>query len=97
MQHALLGLAIAVIVAIAAALAAPAYVDWSDWRANFERHASSLIGAPVRIRGNIEATLLPTPAFVFRKVEIGGARNGAGSRSTSPRMMAATLAVDTRP
>jgi uncharacterized protein involved in outer membrane biogenesis len=77
-QHALLGLAIAFILAIAAALAAPAYVNWSDWRAKFESHASTLAGASVRIRGPIEATLLPTPAFVFRDVDIGDPENGTG-------------------
>ena len=80
MQHALLGLAIAFILAIAAALAAPAVVDWNDWRAEFERHASTLTGAPVRIRGRIEATLLPTPAFVFRDVQVGNPESGSGAR-----------------
>jgi len=80
MQHTLLGLAIAVILAIAAALAAPVVVDWNDWRTEFERHASTLTGAPVRIRGRIEATLLPTPGFVFRDVVIGDPVNGTGAR-----------------
>jgi hypothetical protein len=80
MQHALLGLAIAVILAIAAALAAPVVVDWNNWRAEFERHASALTGAPVRIRGRIEVTLLPTPGFSFREVEIGNPVNGTGAR-----------------
>ncbi|HEX5779670.1 MAG TPA: AsmA-like C-terminal region-containing protein [Xanthobacteraceae bacterium] len=80
MQHTLLGLAIAFILAIAAALAAPAVVDWNDWRAEFERHASTLTGAPVRIRGRIEATLLPTPAFVFRDVQVGNPESGSGAR-----------------
>lgn len=79
MQHALLGLAIAFILAVAAALAAPAYVNWSDWRANFESHATTLAGVPVRIRGNIEAKLLPTPAFTFREVTVGNPGNGTGA------------------
>ena len=85
MQHALLGLAIAVILAIAAALAAPAYVNWGDWRANFENHAATLAGAPVHIRGRIEATLLPTPAFVFRDVDIGDPDKGTGMRAGEVR------------
>jgi large subunit ribosomal protein L24 len=71
-------LAIAFILAIAAALAAPAYVNWGDWRANFESHATALAGAPVRIRGKIEAKLLPTPAFLFRDVDIGDPEKGTG-------------------
>ncbi len=72
MQHALIGLALLVIVAIVAALAAPAFVDWNSWRAEFEARASALVGARVTIRGPISATLLPTPAFVFRDVAVGG-------------------------
>lgn len=80
MQHALLAFAIALIVAIAAALAAPAYIDWNDWRAHFEERATVLAGTPVRIRGKIDATLLPTPAFVLRDVEAGDPDKGAGIR-----------------
>ncbi|MEX2126878.1 MAG: AsmA-like C-terminal region-containing protein [Xanthobacteraceae bacterium] len=85
MQHALLGLGIALILAIAAALAAPAYVDWNDWRSTFERQASAIAGAPVRIRGRIEATILPTPAFVLRAVEIGDPDKGTGMRAGEAR------------
>lgn len=80
MQHALLGLAIALILAIVAAIAAPAYVNWNDWRAAFEDRATALAGAPVRIRGRIEASLLPTPAFVFRDVAVGDPEKGTGVR-----------------
>lgn len=78
MQHALLAIAIALILAIAAALAAPAYVNWNDWRAQFEAYATVLAGAPVRIRGKIEATILPTPAFTLRDVAVGDPEKGNG-------------------
>jgi hypothetical protein len=71
-QHALIGLALVVIVAIVAALAAPAFVDWNTWRSEFEARASALVGARVAIHGPISATLLPTPAFVFKDVTVGG-------------------------
>ncbi|HXL69249.1 MAG TPA: AsmA family protein [Xanthobacteraceae bacterium] len=72
MQHTLIGLALVVIVAIVAALAAPTFVDWNGWRAEFEARASALVGARVAIRGPISAMLLPTPAFVFNDVTVGG-------------------------
>ncbi len=72
MQHTLIGLALVVIVAIVAALLAPTFVDWNSWRAEFEARASALVGARVAIRGPISATLLPTPAFVFNDVMVGG-------------------------
>lgn len=85
MQHTLLGLAIALILAIMAALTAPAYVNWNDWRGTFESHAAALTGAPVRIRGRIEASILPTPAFVFRDVTIGDPDKGTGIRVSEVR------------
>ncbi len=72
MQHTLLGLALILIAAIAAALAAPAFVDWNAWRSTFESRASALAGAPVKIRGDIAATILPQPSFLLNDIEIGG-------------------------
>jgi hypothetical protein len=84
-QHTLLALGIALILAIAAALAAPAFVTWDDWRATFESQAAAVTGAPVRIRGRIEATLLPTPSFIFRDVVVGSPDTGNGLRAGEVR------------
>ncbi len=71
-QHTLLGLALILIAAIAAAISAPAFVDWNAWRSTFESRASALAGAPVKIRGDISATILPQPSFLLNDIEIGG-------------------------
>lgn len=84
-QHGLLALAIALILAIVAALFAPAYVDWNDWRAGFERQASELAGTSVQIRGPIEATILPTPAFILRDVRIGDPEKSTGIQAGEVR------------
>ena len=89
MQYTLLGLALLLIAAIAAALAAPAFVDWNQWRPAFESRASALLGAPVHIRGNIEATILPTPSFTLREVEVGP----ADTRALRLGSVRATLAL----
>jgi hypothetical protein len=80
-QHTLLGAGLALIVAIVAALAAPLFVDWNAWRPVFEQRASMLVGAPVSIKGPIEASILPTPAFVMRDVTIGDSEHGTGLKS----------------
>ena len=49
MQTTLLGLAIAFIVALIAALVGPYFVDWNRFRPQFEAEASRVIGAPVRV------------------------------------------------
>jgi|GEM_PF-956884 len=78
MQNTLLGIGLALILMIVAAFAAPLIVDWNAWRPAFEQRASSLVGVPVVIRGSIEATILPIPAFKLRDVVIGGIEQGTG-------------------
>ena len=71
MQTTLLGIAIAVILALVTALAGPLFVNWNDHRALFEAEASRLIGLPVRVAGAIDARLLPTPSVTLRGIAIG--------------------------
>ena len=70
MQTTLLGLAIAVILALVAALVGPHFVDWNQYRGEFEARASSITGLSVRIAGPVEARLLPTPALTLQRIEV---------------------------
>ena len=74
MQTTLLGLAILIIVALVSALVAPLVVDWNQYRATFEQEASRLAGAGVRIRGPIDARILPAPHITLRGVDVGPGR-----------------------
>jgi uncharacterized protein involved in outer membrane biogenesis len=75
LQTTLLGLAIAIILALVAALVGPLLIDWGGYRAAFEAEASHLIGLDVRVAGNIDARLLPSPQLTLHDIEIG--RGGA--------------------
>ena len=75
MQTTLLGLAIAFIVALIAALVGPYFIDWNQFRPQFETEASRVIGAPVRVAGALDARLLPTPSLRLRSVVVGGAND----------------------
>ncbi|MBX6426984.1 MAG: AsmA family protein [Variibacter sp.] len=70
MQTTLLGLGIAIILALVTALVGPYFVDWSAYRGLFEAHASRLVGAPVRIGGDIEVRALPVPSVTVREIEL---------------------------
>jgi len=70
-QTTLLGIAIAVILALVTALVGPLFINWNDHRALFEAEASRLIGLPVRVAGAIDARLLPTPSVTLRGIAIG--------------------------
>ena len=75
MQTTLLGLAIAFIIALIAALIGPYFIDWNQLRPQFEAEATRVIGAPVRVAGALEARLLPSPSLRLRSVVVGGAND----------------------
>ncbi len=74
-QTTLLGLAIAFIVALIAALVGPYFIDWNQFRPQFEAEASRIIGAPVRVGGKLDARLLPAPSLQLHSVTVGGAND----------------------
>jgi large subunit ribosomal protein L24 len=81
LQTTLLGLAIAIILALVAALVGPLLIDWGGYRAVFQTEASRLIGADVRVTGAIEARLLPSPQLTLHDIEIGRGNDKISARS----------------
>ncbi|MDO9564733.1 MAG: AsmA-like C-terminal region-containing protein [Bradyrhizobium sp.] len=75
MQTTLLGLAIAFIIALVAALVGPYFIDWNQFRPQFEAEATRVIGAQVRFAGKLDARLLPAPSLHLRSVAVGGAND----------------------
>ncbi|UPK02598.1 AsmA-like C-terminal region-containing protein [Bradyrhizobium sp. 170] len=75
MQTTLLGLAIAFIIALIAALVGPYFIDWNQFRPHFEAEATRIVGAPVRVGGKLDARLLPAPSLQLRSVVVGGAND----------------------
>ncbi|ABD88816.1 AsmA family protein [Rhodopseudomonas palustris] len=73
MQTTLLGLAMALIIALIAALVGPLFIDWNQFRPRFEAEAARVVGAPVRVAGALDARLLPTPTLRLRSVVVGKA------------------------
>ena len=105
MQTTLLGLGIALILALVAALVGPIFVDWGRYRESFEAEAARMVGLPVRIGGAIDVRLLPTPSINLRDVEVGsraapifGAEGARAELSLGPLMRgeirAAVLTLD---
>ncbi|HEY1364597.1 MAG TPA: AsmA-like C-terminal region-containing protein [Xanthobacteraceae bacterium] len=81
MQTTLLGIAIAIILALVSALVGPLLIDWGSYRAEFEQHARRLTGLDVRISGAIDARLLPTPTLVLQGIEFGNAQEKISARA----------------
>jgi large subunit ribosomal protein L24 len=89
-QTTLLGLGFAIILALVAALVGPHFIDWTNYRATFEREASRLVGMPVRVTGAIDVRLLPTPTLRLAGIEMG---EDAAAPRFSARELHAELAL----
>ena len=87
MQTTLLGVAVAIILALVAALVGPLFIDWGRWRTTFEAEATRLVGMPVRVSGRIDARLLPAPSLLLNGIEIGPAGG-------EPKLKARSLDVE---
>ncbi|MEX6505129.1 AsmA family protein [Jiella sp. M17.18] len=60
------------VLALLGALVAPYFIDWTAYRADFEREASAILGRKVVVKGDASARLLPFPSVTFTDVEVGG-------------------------
>ncbi|KXF76845.1 cell envelope biogenesis protein AsmA [Paramesorhizobium deserti] len=59
------------VLLLTAALIVPPFIDWTGYRADFEREASRILGRPVTVAGSANARLLPFPSVTFSDVRVG--------------------------
>ncbi|WP_455271119.1 AsmA family protein [Rhizobium herbae] len=64
------------VVALFAALIAPLFVDWTNFRKDFEREASRIMGKPVVVHGSVDARLIPFPSVTLNDVRVGQSETG---------------------
>ncbi|WP_269930365.1 AsmA family protein [Aminobacter sp. HY435] len=76
------------VLALCAALVGPYFVDWSGYKADFERQASAILGRNVTVEGDVTARILPFPSVTFSDVSVEG---GAGGE---PAMTIETFSMD---
>lgn len=79
-------------LALTAALVAPYFVDWTSYRADFEREASRILGREVRVEGSAKARLLPFPSVTFTDVVVAGVEDGPPAMTVETFSMDAELA-----
>ncbi|QRM55915.1 AsmA family protein [Sinorhizobium sp. BG8] len=60
-----------VVLALFAALLAPLFVDWTNFRQNFEQEASRIMGRKVVVHGRVDARILPFPSVTLNDVRVG--------------------------
>jgi uncharacterized protein involved in outer membrane biogenesis len=74
MNRFLLSLGASVVCVLAALFAVPQFIDWNYFRGVFEDEASRLVGREVKVRGEVNLRLLPTPFIRFDKISIADPR-----------------------
>lgn len=80
------------VLALSVALVGPFFVDWTSYRADFEREASRVMGREVTVKGAASARLLPLPSVTFHDVEVAGAHEGEPAMTIETFSMDAELA-----
>lgn len=75
------------VLALCAALIGPYFIDWTSYRADFEREASAILGRKVEVRGEASARILPFPSVSFSDVVVSGNRD-------TPVMTAESFSMD---
>ncbi|WP_095202204.1 AsmA family protein [Mesorhizobium carmichaelinearum] len=80
------------VLVLCAALVVPYFVDWTGYRAEFEREASAILGRKVTVQGDATARLLPFPSVTFSNVAVAGGPNGQPAMTVETFSMDAELA-----
>lgn len=81
-----------IVLVLTAALVAPYFVDWTSYRADFEREAGRILGRDVTVRGAASARLLPFPSVTFSDVVVAGVAPGETAMTVETFSMDAELA-----
>ncbi len=81
-----------IVVALTAALLVPYFVDWTNFRTDFETQASRIIGKKVVVHGTVDARLLPFPSVTMSDVRVGQDEEGEALVTVAHFSMDAELA-----
>jgi uncharacterized protein involved in outer membrane biogenesis len=80
------------VLVLCAALVVPYFIDWTGYRADFEREASAILGRKVTVEGDATARLLPFPSVTFSNVTVAGGPGGQPAMAVETFSMDAELA-----
>lgn len=66
------------VLVLAALFAGPLLIDWNGYRGVFEEEASKVLGRDVRVSGDVNVRLLPSPYVRFEQVRIADTTGATG-------------------
>src|SRR5690606_7177989 len=80
------------VLVLLAALVVPPFIDWTNYKSDFEREASTILGREVTVHGTAKARLLPFPSVTFSDVSVAGGPDGQPAMTVDTFSMDAELA-----
>lgn len=95
MNSLLLTLTAVFILVLSALFAAPLFIDWNNYRPQFEAHASKLLGRPVKVDGKVHLIVLPAPQLKFDDIKVAGTSGDLETPFLEAKSLEAKLDVGT--
>ena len=77
MKKVLIGIGVLVVLAIAAILVAPSFVDWNSYKPEIAARAKLATGRDLAIDGDISLSILPSPTLAVEKVRFANVDGGS--------------------
>jgi uncharacterized protein involved in outer membrane biogenesis len=77
MKKLLIGIAVLVVLAVAAVLIGPSFVDWSRYKDQIAQQARQATGRELAIDGGISLSILPAPKLSVEKVRLSNIEGGS--------------------
>ncbi len=93
MKSPLLYSGLLLVVALFAALIAPLFVDWSNYRSDLEAYGERVTGRKVLINGDITVRLLPAPILKVADIRVSNPAGAASPHLLKARELEATLGL----
>ena len=59
-----------ILAVMAAIVVVPSFIDWSSYRGTFEREASRVVGREVRVGGDVQLRVFPSPYLEFQNLRV---------------------------
>lgn len=77
MRKLLIGVAVVVVVLIAAVLVVPSFIDWNGYKPEIQAAAKSATGRDLRLDGDIGLSVLPSPSLSVQNVSFANIEGGS--------------------
>ncbi len=93
LKKTLIGAGIILLLLIAAAVVAPGFIDWGQYRGQITRIAENFIGREISINGDISFQLIPSPHLTAADVHVANVKGGMAEEFLSLEVLDLRVAL----